>query len=380
MTVFNLYLKILNKNKIAIIVYIVIFTILTLIMVNTIYVQDSFSNTKVDIAFIDDDNTEYTNNLKDYISDYAVIKNIKKEDLEDAFFYRDIEMIIEIPQGFTNSLASENKLNIETKTIPDSAQSVTLQRAMEKYINLSRVYIENDLKTDNLHQSLKDILDNEAKVNINSKIKVDYTNSEFYFNYLAYVLLAMLVTVIGSIMTSFRPIEIKRRNNLGSVSNKKMNLILLISNLLLGIFIWLIFIIISIILYSDIMLKTNGLLLMINCLIFLFTVISIAYLFVVIFKSGNVIGALATVVSLGSSFLTGVFIPQFLLDDFIIKIAKFIPSYWYVKANSNISTLYNYNNTTLKPIYSSFIIQIIFTFVFIILSLFISKYKQREEN
>src|SRR5690554_1995488 len=295
MTVFNLYLKILNKNKIAIIVYIVIFTILTLIMVNTIYVQDSFSNTKVDIAFIDDDNTEYTNNLKDYISDYAVIKNIKKEDLEDAFFYRDIEMIIEIPQGFTNSLASENKLNIETKTIPDSAQSVTLQRAMEKYINLSRVYIENDLKTDNLHQSLKDILDNEAKVNINSKIKVDYTNSEFYFNYLAYVLLAMLVTVIGSIMTSFRPIEIKRRNNLGSVSNKKMNLILLISNLLLGIFIWLIFIIISIILYSDIMLKTNGLLLMINCLIFLFTVISIAYLFVVIFKSGNVIGALATV-------------------------------------------------------------------------------------
>src|SRR5690554_6413658 len=190
----------------------------------------------------------------------------------------------------------------------------------------------------------------------------------------------MLVTVIGSIMTSFRPIEIKRRNNLGSVSNKKMNLILLISNLLLGIFIWLIFIIISIILYSDIMLKTNGLLLMINCLIFLFTVISIAYLFVVIFKLGNVIVALATVVSLGSSFLTGVYISQFLLDDFIIKITKFIPSYWYVKANSNISTLYNYNNTTLKPIYSSFIIQIIFTFVFIILSLFISKYKQREEN
>lgn len=381
MIVSNLYLKILNKSKIAIIVYIVIFTILTLVMINSNKgVQDRFKNVKINIAYIDNDNTEFSNNLKDYISDYAEIKNIEKSNLDDAFFYRDIEMIIEIPKGFTSSFLDGNNPKIETKIIPESAKSVTLQRAIDKYLNLTRVYLENDISTNDLHEVVKTVLSKEAKVNISAKVKDDYTSLQFYYNYLAYILMALLITVIGSIMISFKPIEIKRRNGLGSISNNKMNMILLLCNFIFGIVLLILFIIISYILYPDIMIKTNGLLFMLNSFIFLLTVISLAYLLVVLFKSGNIIGALATVFSLGSSFLTGIFIPQFLLDDVIIKISKILPSYWYVKANDNISTLIKYNSTALKPVYTSFLMQIIFTIIFIVLALFISKYKQREEN
>lgn len=381
MIVSNLYLKLLNKNKIAIIVYIVIFTILTLVMINSNKgVQDRFKNVKINIAYIDNDNTEFSNNLKDYISDYAEIKNIEKSNLDDAFFYRDIEMIIEIPKGFTSSFFDGNNPKIETKIIPESAKSVTLQRAIDKYLNLTRVYLENDISTNDLHEVVKTVLSKEAKVNISAKVKDDYTSLQFYYNYLAYVLMALLITVIGSIMISIKPIEIKRRNGLGSISNNKMNMILLLCNFIFGIVLLILFIIISYILYPDIMIKTNGLLFMLNSFIFLLTVISLAYLLVVLFKSGNIIGALATVFSLGSSFLTGIFIPQFLLDDVIIKISKILPSYWYVKANDNISTLIKYNSTALKPVYTSFLMQIIFTIIFIVLALFISKYKQREEN
>lgn len=381
MIVSNLYLKILNKSKIAIIVYIVIFTILTLVMINSNKgVQDRFKNVKINIAYIDNDNTEFSNNLKDYISDYAEIKNIEKSNLDDAFFYRDIEMIIEIPKGFTSSFFDGNNPKIETKIIPESAKSVTLQRAIDKYLNLTRVYLENDISTNDLHEVVKTVLSKEAKVNISAKVKDDYTSLQFYYNYLAYVLMALLITVIGSIMISIKPIEIKRRNGLGSISNNKMNMILLLCNFIFGIVLLILFIIISYILYPDIMIKTNGLLFMLNSFIFLLTVISLAYLLVVIFKSGYIIGALATVFSLGSSFLTGIFIPQFLLDDVIIKISKILPSYWYVKANDNISTLIKYNSTALKPVYTSFLMQIIFTIIFIVLALFISKYKQREEN
>lgn len=381
MIVSNLYLKLLNKNKIAIIVYIVIFTILTLVMINSNKgVQDRFKNVKINIAYIDNDNTEFSNNLKDYISDYAEIKNIEKSNLDDAFFYRDIEMIIEIPKGFTSSFFDGNNPKIETKIIPESAKSVTLQRAIDKYLNLTRVYLENDISTNDLHEVVKTVLSKEAKVNISAKVKDDYTSLQFYYNYLAYILMALLITVIGSIMISIKPIEIKRRNGLGSISNNKMNMILLLCNFIFGIVLLILFIIISYILYPDIMIKTNGLLFMLNSFIFLLTVISLAYLLVVLFKSGYIIGALATVFSLGSSFLTGIFIPQFLLDDVIIKISKILPSYWYVKANDNISTLIKYNSTALKPVYTSFLMQIIFTIIFIVLALFISKYKQREEN
>lgn len=381
MIVFNLYLKILNKMKFTIIVYVVLFAIITLISMVTYKPRTpSFNIIKVDIAFIDNDKTEYTNNFNQYLSKYANFENIEKEYLDDAFFYRDIHMIIEIPENFTASLFNMENPKIQIKSVPESAETATIERAMNKYLNLSRIYIENNLYTDNLHESLLEILDKEANVELYSEETNNDKAPKFYFNYLAYVLMAMLISIIGTIMVSFKSQDIKRRNQLGTITVKQMNTILLLCNLLFGLFTYFIFIIISIILYSDTIFTIRGLLLIINAFIFVFTVISLAYLLVVLTKSINIIGGVSTVIALGASFLTGVFIPQFLLDETILSIAKFIPSYWYVLANEELYSLYSYNFSNLKPIFTSYFIQIIFIFIFIILALFISKWKQREEE
>lgn len=381
MIVFNLYLKILNKMKFTIIVYVVLFAIITLISMVTYKPRTpSFNIIKVDIAFIDNDKTEYTNNFNQYLSKYANLENIEKEYLDDAFFYRDIHMIIEIPENFTASLFNMENPKIQIKSVPESAETATIERAMNKYLNLSRIYIENNLYTDNLHESLLEILDKEANVELYSEETNNDKAPKFYFNYLAYVLMAMLISIIGTIMVSFKSQDIKRRNQLGTITVKQMNTILLLCNLLFGLFTYFIFIIISIILYSDTIFTIRGLLLIINAFIFVFTVISLAYLLVVLTKSINIIGGVSTVIALGASFLTGVFIPQFLLDETILSIAKFIPSYWYVLANEELYSLYSYNFSNLKPIFTSYFIQIIFIFIFIILALFISKWKQREEE
>jgi ABC-2 type transport system permease protein len=350
-------------------------------MVNTFNSNtENFANVKTDIAFIDHDDTEFTRNFKSYLADYANFKTFKEDKLEDAFFYREIQMIIEIPKGFTDKFSTQEELKIKTKSVPDSAASYTLEQAMDNYLNLARTYQENNISTGDLHEAIMAILTKEAKTEFIQDQDGDYSGAEFYFNYLSYIFLGLIISVICSIMIAFKPLDIKRRNNLGAISNKKMNFILLFSNFLLAFLFYLILIIVALILYSDVMFKANGFLLMLNAFIFLLTVISLAYLLVVIFNSRNIVGALATVISLGSSFICGVFIPQFLIDDFILKIARIFPSYWYVNANEKIASLFKYDYIMMKPIYNSFLIQSIFTFIFIALALTISKAKQRAEN
>jgi len=49
--------------------------------------------------------------------------------------------------------------------------------------------------------------------------------------------------------------------------------------------------------------------------------------------------AAANVFSLGSCFISGVFVPQDLMSNTVLKIASFTPNYWFVKANNSISPI-----------------------------------------
>lgn len=197
---------------------------------------------------------------------------------------------------------------------------------------------------------------------------------------MAYVIIALVISVISSIMLAFKPLEIKRRNLLSSISNRKFNLILFFSNFLLGIAFLIFLIILSIILYPSQMLTTNGLFLMLNAFVFCLPIIALAYLIVTLFDSRNVINAFGTVFSLGFSFITGVFIPQFLLDEKILAIARIIPSYYYVQNNDRIINLTNFNFQNLKGIFNNFFIQLAFAFIFIMITIYLAKKRQTQES
>lgn len=66
------------------------------------------------------------------------------------------------------------------------------------------------------------------------------------------------------------------------------------------------------------------------------------------------------VVSLGSSFLAGAFVPQALLGDAVLSFARILPSYWYVKANDSLVELATYTFEDLRPVLLS--IAVVFGF------------------
>lgn len=381
MTVFKLYFKLVKKNINSIISYLIIFLALTIFFVISSDTSlNSFEFVKTDVTYIDNDNTKLTNGLKDYLGNFANYKDIKEEKLEDAFFYRDIEVIVEIPKGFTDSFTTDNINTIKIRVVPSSATSATFQQELQKYLNFANTYLKNDLPTENLHESVVNDLSKVSNVDITQETSNDFSSIHFYYNYLAYIIAAVLITVIGTIMLSFKPIDLKRRNQISMLSNNKMNLVLIFANTILGLSILLALIIVSIILYPSLIFEPNGLLFILNSFLFTISIIALTYLIVVIFDSKDVVSALGTIVSLGLSFITGVFIPQALLDEGLLKIARIIPSYWYIAGNDKIVNLTNFSGKNMESVIIGMLVQILFTVVFILIAIFISKKKQRVEH
>lgn len=381
MIVFKLYWKIFRKNIVTVFIYFTIFILIAMITMQS-YQGDvfSFRIVKTEMAFVDEDNTELSRGLKSYLEKYAIFKDIDAERVEDALFYHDISLFVIVPSGFTESLKEGEILAIKIKSDPKAPGTQLITQVINKYAHLAYVYINNDLETENLVSTLQQKLDQEAIVDEYEVEKRDYSHTQYYYNYMAYLLLALIITVISSIMLSFKPLEIKRRNLLGAISNRKLNLILFFCNFLLGIGFLAALILLSIVLYPNQILTRNGLLMMVNAFIFTLPTIALSYLIVTLFDTRTVISAFGTVFSLGFSFITGVFIPQFLLDKNILMLARIIPSYYYVLNNNEISTVNNFTNQNLKPIFNNFLIQIAFAVIFVAASVYVARRRETQES
>ena len=62
-----------------------------------------------------------------------------------------------------------------------------------------------------------------------------------------------------------------------------------------------------------------------------------------------------------------------MLSTGVLKIASFLPTYWYVKANSQISTISHVDWSNVSFIPKSFMIQIGFFLAFFILAMVVGK-------
>ena len=87
---------------------------------------------------------------------------------------------------------------------------------------------------------------------------------------------------------------------------------------------------------NDIFTK-EGFLAMLNSFVFLIVSLSITMFIAQVSKSPKSPDMIANTLSLGMSFLCGIFVPIEYLSDTVITIAHFLPAYWYVRANNMLA-------------------------------------------
>lgn len=380
MTVFKAFLSILNKCKGIVILYSVILISFGAFNFKTSDQNISYEDSKPDILIVNHDlESELTKNLISYLEFHANIVEIEDSDeaRSDALFYRDVNMIIEIPEAYSHDFINKLKPQLIIEKTGDYNSSYA-EMLLNKYLKVANVYVQTGYKGEELLEKINHTLKDEVNVEITTKIDTDnLSNATFYYNFLSYSMLAGAIYVICLIISSFKKDGVYKRMIISKTSIEKINRILLLSNMLFAILLWLIYVIVSIILVGNIMFTSYGLIYLLNSFIFTMCTVTIAFLISNLVNDKNAINGIVNVVALGSSFLCGAFVPMEWLPSSVLNIAHILPTYWYILSNEKLKTLEVINFTTLKPIIFNMGVIIMISIIFIILTNLVSKRKQK---
>lgn len=380
MTVFSTILKILNKLKGMLILYTVMLVSITVINQTSGNKVTNFEESKPDMLIVNNDSkNDITDGFAYYIKKHANIKDIdtsNQDKINDAIFYRDVNFVIYIPENFGKDLKEGKEPSLKYKETGDEYAAYS-RMLVEKYIKTVKTY-KDYYSGRQLIEKVNNIVENDTKVQVKSSLDTSKMSTmTAYFNFLNYALLAGCVYCITMILASLKQENVRKRTIVSSFNYRKYNRIVLFSNAIVIVAMWILYMILSLILFKDTMFTANGLAFVLNSLVFALCGLSIGFLIGNITTNKAAIGGIVNVVALGTSFLCGCFVPFEYMPDYVLKIAHVLPTYYFVANNQLIKTIESFNIDTLKPIFINVGVVLAFTVVFVILSNYISKKKQR---
>ncbi|MEG0132570.1 MAG: ABC transporter permease [Clostridium sp.] len=383
MQVFKQYFKIVRKSALSsLVIYIVIFTILTLMFSNMggAATEPSFETSKCAVAVINNDTSFLSETLEKYIGENSKIVEINtgEEGIKDALFFRKAEVVITIPEGFGDSFITSTPYNLITQSIPNSSSTIFVKNMVNNYLTTTNLYVDtmSDTNWEEISKLVLNDLSINTKVTLSDEgIPISKNSINYYFNYLSYALISILILGISITSNIFNSPDIKRRNLCSPIKPTRVSLEIFLGNTTLAFVTWLFFFIFSIVMYKGAMFTTSGLLYGLNSLVFTMVCLSLSFLIGNI-ASKTAINPISNCVALGGCFLGGAFVPQNLLSETVKNIAVVNPVYWFIKINDKIGALSVFDKETLTPLLFETVILLAFAAAFLGIALVVIKQKR----
>lgn len=347
MQVFKTFFKIAKKHFAQSLIYLFVFLIISIMVSSSAddTSKKNFTASSINISIIDKDNSFASSSLKNYLGKKHHVIDLKTTDkdiLQDNLYQAKVDYILFIEKDFEKKLLSGDTDNLLSHSkLFDSTSSYFAGQQIDEYIRTATLYMTGGFTLD---EALKKTT--SALLSDNDVSMVDFENKKsstsdyiyYYFQYLPYVLISMLILGMAPILISFRKKDIENRMNCSALTLKSKNFQLTFGCIIWGLVIWLLFLILCGILAGfNFLFSSAGLLCILNNFMFFIICIAITLLISTFSVSKNVLNMLSNVIGLAMSFLCGIFVPQWLLGSEILVISRFLPAYWYIKANNMIS-------------------------------------------
>lgn len=379
MTVFNAFWKVINKYKGTIILFTVMLVAFGGINTTSNNSTVDFTNSKPDIIIVNNSgNNALTKNLISYLKKNTNVKNIKntEEARNDALFYREVNYIVYIPKDYQKDVLSGKTPEIDIKTVGDYTSSLA-EMLLTRYLKIQSIYAKNISTEQELITVINKNLSKTSEVTITSKVDTTKTSRvSRYFNFASYSAMFIIIFVICMVLSSFHAKAIKKRTIISSMNYKTHNKYLLRASFIYSIIVWLLFMLLGTIHFSNTILSLRGLVYALNLFIFIFTSLTLALLLSTLIDNKDAVNGIVNVISLGSAFLCGAFIPTEWLPETVVKISRIFPTYWYVNSNDLLASLQTINMTSLNQVIINMIVMLVFALIFIIINNLVSKKKQ----
>ena len=379
MIVFSTFWRIVKKYKGTILLYTVMLIMFGGINLTSNSTNDMFTPTKPNIFIVNkDSNMELTKNLINYLKKNTNVVSLEddEEKINDALFYRDISYVIHIPKNYSKDVLDKKDVTIDIKSSKDYTSSLT-EMMLDKYLNVQSNLVNITNNQDELVNMINNTLDVNSEVVVSSKLDNSYLNRvSRYFNFGSYSLLAVIIFIITLVINSFKENTINKRIIVSSFNYKKHNSLLMLSSFVYSLIVWVLFSLLSVILLGKDMISLRGILYFVNTFMFVMPTLSFGILISTLVNNKDSIGGIVNVVSLGSAFLCGAFIPTEYLPKIVLSIAHIFPAYYFIDSNNLLSSMEIINFSNLIPVFINYFVLIIFMLIFIVVNNYVLKKKR----
>ena len=390
MQVYKTFFKVAKKYTGGCFIYLTVFLILMVAMsyFSTSDTKNKFEASTVKFTVIDEDKSNASQALIDYLSDkHELVKmdSYDKETLQDNLYYEQIQYILNIPAGYEDNLKNSNFDNLLSHTMrSDSAAGYFFNQDISSYINTLKLNLDGGYSFDEtLTETAKTVDSSKSDVEViefEETTKSKDTGIFYFFQYFAYIAISILVVGIPPILISFHKKDLASRVTCSSYSKIKQTTEIGLGCVTYSIGLWIILMICATLIYGPSQtLSSTGLMCMLNSLVYTIVIISITLLIGSFRLSSDSLNLVSNVLSLGTSFLCGVFVPLWMLSDSVVAFSKFLPAYWYIKNNNMISG-FTHEAISMNTYWSNLGIQLLFAIAIFSVYLVINMNKKRKSN
>ncbi len=321
--------------------------------------------------------------LRTYMKTLSPEVQLEDDDytLQNALYYGETQFIVIVPEGFSENWPQQS---VQVSTRPDTWQSYYMNALLDSYfsqvkLQLSLYPAEPEKAVEAALTSLQqEVQVEKQRFGAGLEMSEGY---QVYFRLVGYALLMLIYQFISSVQMVFGKKEVRMRHGSSPLSQRRLTMEIVMYGALISLVVCVILLGIAFVMHGS-YLAAGGwklcILLAVNVLCFMLVAITLAILCSQ-FTTGDVVQAIiSNFVSLSLSFLGGLFVPLELLSEGMLKIARFLPTYWYADTFDKINQLTSYSAQALEPVMQGLLLQLGFAVMFLCLSLVVSKYKSVE--
>ncbi|QIK69619.1 ABC transporter permease [Erysipelothrix sp. HDW6C] len=369
MIVFKTLMRTTWRKKTALILPMIMFVAFMFVARADAQSQESaFTNAIPKISVVNLDNSNLSKGLLDYLDGRVEFVEATEAQFENLIFYHEISFAMTIPANFSETFQTES---IQSQMIYDNASGYIADSYVNEYLNAVASLYNNGYSLDESIHMVQTSLVNANNVSVIDTVQDNSGVAERFFTLELYPDMLTVLTVVTMLLIIFNQTSIKMRSAISATSTRKQTLQLMFGIVLIGNVLWVVTKIITVIVLKDYLNPATLGLHFLNSYVFFIVILSLAFLISKFALSPSMRVAVLNSTTLGLSFISGVFVPQYLMNATIVNISKLFPLYWNIEVTQRI----NDGLTSFGDLAMPFLIQIVFAVVLVAVALVISSEK-----
>ncbi len=247
-------------------------------------------------------------------------------------------------------IEDEREEALEGTAVPGNNTAYLAEMEIDEFLQNLGMYLDGGYTPKEAAEKTLAAMETESKVEFLDDADVETKPpAAYFFDYLPYIFLCIMMVSLSSVLMIFNEKDLDARNRCSSMSFFARNVQMILGSI-------------------GIMVLEYG--------IFMLVCLSIAFLAGRQAKNDGQLNMMANVVGLAFSFLGGVFVPLELMNQGMQKIAKFVPSYWYVSSNTAIWKIKSWSEA--GEIYRNEFVMLLFAAAVFAVALMLNRLRARK--